>query len=533
MVLTRPEPRHGNTSKLDDKIEYLESQLQAYKARTSLLQQEYLSLLDTVYESKQRHKEELEQECNARDLAVSRLQTARDCLKAVEAERDDYKEVVLQLIERGAFLCCISPGAYGLICNLQLSNHVDSLLKLQEQPVDDGKSDLAYYNGLLHSLKQELYLERQAHALTRARADILSAQVASRDAALEGWVQHGAVAHPTGGIYIHGKGKGKSIMQRDLDRSEILALHEQTAAHNRLLEQEIYSSFQYVKGTRQTATHLAQQPTSPHLAATSAPSGSIDFSSRDLAETAPLSNASDSVLSYGHGDRPVIAVQRGRSHISPSPHRGRSLSPSHQPPFKPRSRTRSQSYHRPSMSRSSSLTAFPRENVVQDLSDQVRLLSIQIDGLRAEHVALARFIQSQREDVTVTPDVLQRDYSFSSSDTDGEQSFNVDAGTDFEQATAVDLKEHLNGHESGHGIDIGAVRDGAGDGDTTDGGEHSMEIATPLVSTLVTFPMSSEGDDAPYFDEIRKPGAEEDRGDGEIKMIRPRRRTSISPHIPP
>ncbi|KAG6900632.1 hypothetical protein C0993_007310 [Termitomyces sp. T159_Od127] len=518
-------------------IEYLESQLQAYKARTSLLQQEHLGVLDTVYEIRQRHQEELEQACNARDLALSRLKIAKDRLRAVEAERDDYKEAVLQLIERveqshGDF-------KHWPYSKLQLSNYLDPLLK--NQPVNDRQSDLAYYNGLIHSIKRELYLERQAHSLTRVRVDILSAQVARRDAALEDWAQHAdsAAAPPSGGIFVHDKGKGRSIMQRDLDRSEILASFDQTAANNRLLEQEIHSLLQYMEATRQNVNPLVHRSTSPHSAPLTSLPQSTHACNDELSHPVPLTNALDPAPSDEKFDRPVRVVQQGqnpvtspRSYISPSPHRGRSLAASHQAPSKHKSRTRSQSHRRPSAQRSSSSSASPLMNVVQDLSEQIRLLSVQIDGLHAEHVVLSRFIQSQREEVTVTPDVLHGDSSFNSYDTDEDPSIVVHAGIDFEHETAVP-GEPLDDVKSDHGTGVDAVQGEGGGGDVTDGGERSMEIATPLISTLVTFPVSSEGDDAPHDVQIGQTGAEEDQSHDEIKMIRPRRGASVSPPVPP
>ncbi|KAG6887944.1 hypothetical protein C0995_011460 [Termitomyces sp. Mi166 len=496
-------------------IEYLESQLQAYKARTSLLQQEHLFVLDTLNEIIQRDKEELEQERNARVVALSRLRKVQDRLRGVEAERDDCQEAILQLIKK------------------------DPLL---EEPfiVDDLRNDYgpqhsAYSNGLVHYLKCELYRERQAHALTRARVNILSAQVANRDAALEAWIQH-ADSTSAGGIHAHGNGKGKSKVQRDLDRSEILALYDQTAAKNKLLEQE-------AEETRQKATQLSRDPILSHPAS---PTSTVPE------YPVPLSSAVNTALSDRPSYHPVQAVQPDRlrttspnsrcrsanhpSYVSPSPHRGRSLSTSRQPPgtsSKSRSRTRPQSHRHPSRPRSPSLIAFPPQDVIQDLGEQVRLLSIQIDGLRAERVALSRVIQSQREEMTVIPDTHHRDSSFDSFNTDGDQSFvaetNVEPGT-----RAVILEEHPDDDQLGHDISADAARNKGGDGDATEDGERSMEIATPLMSALVTFPSPSEGDKAARSVEPGgEPGAEENQGDGQIKMVRPRRGASVSPPMPP
>ncbi|KNZ72567.1 hypothetical protein J132_02726 [Termitomyces sp. J132] len=506
---------------------------------------------DGSFEWEQRYEEELEQALHARNVAQSRLQKVRDQLRGAETERDEYREVVLRLITKGALFCLISPaehvnqsGRLRLVershgdfkhwpySKLQLSNHVDLLR--EQCIVDDPRSEHASQcaDGLVHFLKRELYHERKAHALTRARVNILSAQVASRDAALEERVQHAGspFAPSTSGIHVHGKGKGKSNIPPDLDSSEISALYDQTTAKNRILEQEILSLFRYVE-TLQRATGPVQRPTSP-----TSSSQAIHLSNDHPAYPVP----SSSTIEFDrHPSQPALLTTSPKSsrqsshlsHVSPSPHRGRLLYTPDQPlaiTSKSQSRTRSQSHDHISTPRSSSLTASPPANIVQDLTEQVRLLSIQIDGLRTERVALSRVIQSQREEVTVTPDLLRRDSSFDSSDTDEDQPFVVNAETDVEHGRAVVLEEHPNDVPLGHDIGFDAVGDGRSDGDVTEGGERSMEIATPLISTLVTFPdPSSEGQDAA---EMRgEPEMEEDEGDGQIKMVRPPRGASVSP----
>ncbi|KAG6807622.1 hypothetical protein H0H93_001359, partial [Arthromyces matolae] len=99
-----------------------------------------------------------------------------------------------------------------------------------------------------------------------------------------------------------------------------------------------------------------------------------------------------------------------RPHTSPSPHRGRSKSTPHPAPsvsslvspLKRGSRTRSTS--RPSTPGPSSSLHLPSvsENLIQDLNEQVQLLSREIDAFRAERTALAHVLQTQRDDTTMT-----------------------------------------------------------------------------------------------------------------------------------
>ncbi|KAG6814677.1 hypothetical protein H0H93_012617, partial [Arthromyces matolae] len=166
----------------DAQIVFLESQIQIYKTRASLLHQERLLALNTLDEAVLRHQEELEQERSLRLVAQSRLRKVQSLLNATEKERDDCKDVVLQLIDKGA------------------EPLVERDITLDRTKTFHDSQASAYDEGLLYSLKHDLELERKAHAITRARVNVLSSQVATRDALLQEWVQNAAPSVHSGPI---------------------------------------------------------------------------------------------------------------------------------------------------------------------------------------------------------------------------------------------------------------------------------------------------------------------------------------------
>ncbi|KAG6853129.1 hypothetical protein C0991_006651 [Blastosporella zonata] len=552
MIITTTESRSGTH---DDQIEYLESQIEGYRARTSQLQQHLLDALDSLDEVVKGHNEQLEQERAAKEQAQSR--------------RDSGHTV-----------------------------NVDCIVEF---------------------LKRELRSEREAHAETCARANNLAAQVANRDAALETWAQQApgpslspidntyvsgkgkgkapqAASHdaaqnaPITSTNVHGMGKGKSALkrkvpdaQRDLDHAEMSILFEEINAKNRVLEQEVHSLSRHVKETRQRASVLLGTTISPPNLP-SMPQQRSDGTSSYQDPISPLPNpprdsnlpvsvispsslpsplpspphpsrdAKQSTSTIPHAQLPPLD-SRPRSHshtprplASSSPHHGRSRPGSRlsqrPPTVSSEPHSRAQSRHRPPTPGPSSFACPPAETFVQRLNEQIQLLSLEIDAFRTERTALTSVIESQLhrgEDATVTPETYRRDASFDSFDADREQSFSVEAeseaGRRFEAAVASEPTANRHGYD----FDTKVVA-GSGAGNVTDSGERSMEMATPLFSSLVTFPESApgedEGDAQLEVGEGHGPGGleaeveEEEIGDGQIRMIRPRRRASSSPPAP-
>ncbi|KAG6844535.1 hypothetical protein H0H87_006124 [Tephrocybe sp. NHM501043] len=494
-------------------IEYLELQVQAYKARTTILQQQLLSVLDTLDETLQNQDEALEKERTGKEVAQSRMRSLQSRIKDLERERDDCKGVVLELIAKANFIS--QRMRVGVICTKIAHSRHDATLVVKrtgflEHHVVDDLADRSFgdntFNGLVASLKSELQREREAHEQTRAHANILAAQVANRDAALEAWSQHAAsapVAFPDVGS-VHRNRKGKSAtrgtaldVQRDLDRAEITTLLEQTSTKNRALEQEIRILSRNVEETRQRANQLMNVPGPSNPP--KPPPQATDGDGTPIGPSLPLPNPQQLLGSYTDltGDpipsnqAPIPSPRRRRHTITPQPQPSTSWSPRprgrskyatpHSPPatFPPATssepQSRAQSRHRlPTPGPCASAS----EGIVSRLSEQIYILSVEIDAFRTERAALSSVIDSQLhrgDEATVTPENFQQEASFDTFGLDGGQSF---INTEAHHGTEAERPDHV------------AVPDDAA-GDITEGGERSMEIATPLLSTLVTFPDST------------------------------------------
>jgi len=74
---------------------------QAYIARTSILQTRLITTLDTLDLLQRRHAEELASFTADRDRMKTQLQRYTDVVKSAESERDDMRDAVIKLIEKG------------------------------------------------------------------------------------------------------------------------------------------------------------------------------------------------------------------------------------------------------------------------------------------------------------------------------------------------------------------------------------------------------------------------------------------------
>ncbi|KAG6910063.1 hypothetical protein DXG01_013511 [Tephrocybe rancida] len=394
---------------------------------------------------------------------------------------------------------------------------------------------------IVASLKRQLYLEQQAHGQTRARANSLAAQVAARDVLLEGLAQNAATS-PASHLddpLLQGNGKGKSAVKanmldvgRDLDLVEISALFEATAENNRALENDIHALSQKLAETRRKTLLASPRPQHADYDLTFiGPPSTKTSSSLDRPSSYPIQHDQP----YSSGSRPGHHVSTPMPPTSSSPRRGRTRpasQPQYPPSAAPEQQPRSQSRQHLPITRRRSPSSPPAEQMVQHLSEQIRLLSVEIDAFHTQRVLLSRVIDSQlhkAEDATVTPEAY---HSYDSFDADGDQSF-------------------FAGDEDEHGLNTPGqlphrpqfspdAADGDGNGDEiTEDGERSMEISTPL-SSLVTF-LASSADGSEAYQEADEgarggngglPEEVEEQDDGQIRMIRPRRALSVSPPAP-
>jgi len=83
------------------KIEILESRIQAYTTRVSQLQTRLLSTLDALDQVKSLQEQELVPVEHENALLKAQLHQYLAVVKAAEAERDDMRDAVLKLVEKG------------------------------------------------------------------------------------------------------------------------------------------------------------------------------------------------------------------------------------------------------------------------------------------------------------------------------------------------------------------------------------------------------------------------------------------------
>jgi hypothetical protein len=87
----------------DPQIAYLECQVQAYISRTSHIHARLLSTLDTLDSLQASHNLELVSEANAKERLSGKLHRYIDFVREAEVEKDDLRDAVIQLVEKGGF----------------------------------------------------------------------------------------------------------------------------------------------------------------------------------------------------------------------------------------------------------------------------------------------------------------------------------------------------------------------------------------------------------------------------------------------
>lgn len=87
-------------------IAYLESQIQAHAARASHINTRLLSTLDTLDVLQAAHDKELASEVRAKERLGVKLDRYIDFTRSSEIEKEDMKEAVLLLVEKGVCVLC-------------------------------------------------------------------------------------------------------------------------------------------------------------------------------------------------------------------------------------------------------------------------------------------------------------------------------------------------------------------------------------------------------------------------------------------
>ncbi len=88
----------------ETQVALLESHVQAYIVRTSMLQSRLLSTLDELDARDRSHERELSAVEADRHRLKVKLQQYLEFVKSAELERDDMRDAVIRLIEKGRLM---------------------------------------------------------------------------------------------------------------------------------------------------------------------------------------------------------------------------------------------------------------------------------------------------------------------------------------------------------------------------------------------------------------------------------------------
>lgn len=221
---------HDGGSKRGTNLPDLESQLQAYAAQTPLLRTRLSIALDTMDELQRTHAEELAAAHEDQERLAIRLDAYADHTKALEVERDDMRDVVLELIQKGR----------GRMSHFRLPDAVDPI---EPTKINPGGSSDQLAKTIIASLRRDLRNERAAHVTTKeqATAELLAlrAQLARREAELEACVLHAGHLAPVEPSNTPGSSQRRKIAVASLSQEEMRQIIGSSNARNESLEREI------------------------------------------------------------------------------------------------------------------------------------------------------------------------------------------------------------------------------------------------------------------------------------------------------
>ncbi|KAJ3507691.1 hypothetical protein NLJ89_g6165 [Agrocybe chaxingu] len=243
-------------AKKDDEILLLETRIQAYIARTSLLQTRLLSALDTLDAQQAVHAKELLALAQDRERLKAKVRRYAEVVTTAEEERDDMRDAVLKLIEKVEISNDYSKWPHSQISLSSLADvHIKPSPLLTHHPAfQDTEDRLKYATTMLKTVLRERDSEKRAHELTReafeAHILALEAKLSRRDAELESCVAsagHGAslgAASPTwdsaqGDRRTNDRQESWSQDRREISSEEMIGMLDVTAARNKVLEAEI------------------------------------------------------------------------------------------------------------------------------------------------------------------------------------------------------------------------------------------------------------------------------------------------------
>lgn len=271
-------------------IRHVEAQLQAFKGRVSHVQARLLSTLDALDSLQSTHATELEEALQTEERLKGRLNRYGDIAQVAELERDDLRDAVIQLVEKGgswtfcfgeyavrdtiyltraavsssvvemandytswprsrieltSYLGLLSrhtPGSLALLTMLSISgpfvaDPIESKENQQASGVHSNADLLAYAASMIDSLRRERDLERNAYVYTQQVAESkirnLKALLARREAELEACIEHTAECFKAPSAVL-----GRNP-ETPVTRKEIISILDATVTRNRTLEIEV------------------------------------------------------------------------------------------------------------------------------------------------------------------------------------------------------------------------------------------------------------------------------------------------------
>ncbi|KAA1475570.1 hypothetical protein DENSPDRAFT_910193 [Dentipellis sp. KUC8613] len=246
-------------------IAHLELQLRAHECRASQLQERLLVTLDTLDATQLAHTQELMAEQREKEKLAHTVHVYAQSLRSVEAERDDLRDAVAQLVEKVDLCNDFSLWPHTALHQTSLAaDHVagDRAPRARVPPAD--ADALAYASSLIASLRAECDAERTAHARTaaegKAQVAQLQASIARREAELEARISDPkcpTCALLQAGRWGTGAGGSPRAATKRMSREEAIRVLEQSSARNHRLTVEVDTLISKVGALLRVLSRLA------------------------------------------------------------------------------------------------------------------------------------------------------------------------------------------------------------------------------------------------------------------------------------
>ncbi|KAN0138051.1 hypothetical protein V8E53_003940 [Lactarius tabidus] len=330
-------PRTDLNNHIDRQIADPTLQVAAHAARAAKLHARLMVTLDTLDAERRTYAEDISDERRQRVVLQAQLRAARAERAAMEEERDSLREAVLHLIEKVEVCNDYSLWPHSGLTSTSLAIQPKPR-PLHEQPQTWTAAARAYSAALLSTLRVDCERERAAHTEALQRVAELEAQLARREAELEGRYE----TAPTSPI-------------QPLSRDGAIRVLEQSRARNEALKHEVAGLMQKLVERRATLETVESPPP--------------DRSVLTPTPTTPLPLP------------PTPPRNRALTPESPTPQRGPALAPS-PPPL----------VHSPQPSSPSPAPHHPLRDAMPstDLARQIAAVTEDLAGLRAEEQRLSQ-----------------------------------------------------------------------------------------------------------------------------------------------